>query len=196
MAIGPVCRIPFAKEALTLELVPECMILLGAKRPMKLLVLLMAISLSAQQSQSSHTQHLGDVHKRGESPAGMGFSQTDTTHHFLLTANGGIIQVTANNPSDNATVDAIRNHMGHIAASFASGDFSIPHFVHNQEVPGVKVMKKQKAEIKYTAEQIPAGERVVISTNSATALRAIHDFLRFQIKDHQTGDPTKPPEAH
>jgi TusA-related sulfurtransferase len=126
----------------------------------------------------------------------MGFSQTDTTHHFLLTANGGIIQVIANDSANHGTVDAIRNHMEHIAGSFAAGDFSIPHFVHNQQVPGVKVMKKQKAEIKYTAEQIPAGERVVITTNSATALRAVHDFLRFQIKDHQTGDPTEEPKTN
>jgi len=154
-----------------------------------LLVLLIAFSVSAQQSTDSPTNHhLHDVHKRGESAAGMGFSQRATTHHFLLTADGGVIQVTANDPADKASVDTIRKHMEEIAGSFAAGDFSIPHFVHDQDVPGVKVMKKEKAQIKYTAEEVPAGERVVITTNSATALHAIHDFLRFQIKDHQTGD--------
>lgn len=155
------------------------------------ILILISVSLATQQSAENPRAdpHLHDVHKRGESAAGMGFSQTATTHHFLLTANGGVIQVTANDPADKASVDAIRKHMEHIASSFAAGDFSIPHFVHNQDVPGVKVMKKEKAQIKYAAEEMPAGERVVITTNSATALRAIHDFLRFQIRDHQTGDP-------
>jgi len=29
---------------------------------------------------------------------------------------------------------------------------------------------------------------VRISTKNPTALKAIHDFLRFQIKEHKTGD--------
>jgi hypothetical protein len=33
------------------------------------------------------------------------------------------------------------------------------------------------------------GGRIRIATESREALAAVHDFLRFQIKDHQTGDP-------
>jgi hypothetical protein len=33
------------------------------------------------------------------------------------------------------------------------------------------------------------GGRIRIETDSPEALAAIHDFLRFQIKDHETGDP-------
>lgn len=158
-----------------------------------LIVLLIAASLSAQQnggnSQADH--HSGEMQKRGESTSGMGFSQTATTHHFLLTANGGIIQVTANDPADKQTIEQIRNHLEHIAGMFSAGDFSIPHFVHNREVPGVKTMKREKAHITYAPEQVASGERIVIDTSSDTALRAIHDFLRFQIRDHQTGDPLR-----
>jgi hypothetical protein len=32
------------------------------------------------------------------------------------------------------------------------------------------------------------GARVRIATANAEAVEAIHDFLRYQIKDHQTGD--------
>jgi hypothetical protein len=30
---------------------------------------------------------------------------------------------------------------------------------------------------------------VVISSRNAEAITAIHEFLKFQITDHQTGDP-------
>lgn len=42
---------------------------------------------TGQAAQDSHAA----MNKRGTEA--MGFSQTDTTHHFLLTANGGAIQV-------------------------------------------------------------------------------------------------------
>jgi hypothetical protein len=35
------------------------------------------------------------------------------------------------------------------------------------------------------------GGRVLIETKDAEALAAVHEFLRFQIEDHQTGDPTE-----
>jgi hypothetical protein len=35
---------------------------------------------------------------------------------------------------------------------------------------------------------LPSGGRVRISTNNPTALQGIYDFLRFQIKEHKTGD--------
>jgi len=50
---------------------------------------------------------------------------------FLLSADGGVIQVEANDPMDTATRDNIRMHLTHIAKGFASGDFAIPMFVHN-----------------------------------------------------------------
>jgi hypothetical protein len=43
--------------------------------------------------------------KRGEK--GMGFSQTKTTHHFLLKSDGGVIVVSANDSKDSATRDQI-----------------------------------------------------------------------------------------
>jgi len=35
---------------------------------------------------------------------------------------------------------------------------------------------------------LPDGGKVRISTRNHDALNAIHDFLTFQIEDHQTGD--------
>ena len=38
------------------------------------------------------------------------------------------------------------------------------------------------------------GDQVRIATSNPEALRAVHEFLRFQIRDHRTGDSlTVPP---
>jgi hypothetical protein len=71
---------------------------------------------------------------------------------------------------------------------FSNGEFSIPMFVHDQVPPGVPVMKEKRTEISYSFEVLPAGGKVRIKTANRDALRAVHDFLRFQIADHHTGD--------
>jgi len=42
--------------------------------------------------------------------------------------------------------------------------------------------------ISYTLGELPDGGRVWIKTADHDALNAVHDFLRFQIQDHGTGD--------
>jgi hypothetical protein len=131
----------------------------------------------------THTQ----MNERGEK--GMSFSQTATTHHFLLNSNGGVIQVEAKDSADSTNRNQIRMHLGHIAKAFQSGDFDIPMFVHDTVPPGVPEMKRLRKDIEYSFEETTNGGRVVISSANKEALEAIHRFLRFQIEEHKTGDP-------
>jgi len=128
------------------------------------------------------------VVQRGESHEGMGFSQSTTTHHFYLTQTGGIIQVTAKDPTNTPQIATVQMHLKHIVGMFPEGDFSIPHFVHDTNPPGAATMKRLRASIRYTSETIDNGGRIRIETASPEALAAVHDFLRSQIKDHETGD--------
>ncbi len=137
-------------------------------------------------AKDGHAAHLAAVNARGEQA--MGFSQTKTTHHFLLRPDGGAIQVEVNEPTGTAKREQIRQHLAHIAELFAAGDFQTPMLVHEQVPPGVPEMKRLRAAIKFAYEETEQGGRVLISTNDAEALAAVHEFLRFQIKDHQTGD--------
>jgi hypothetical protein len=150
-----------------------------------------------KDSQTDCPMHKAHTHEDSTSSAmndrgekGMGFSQTTTTHQFLLRADGGVIQVEANDPTDTATRDSIRMHLTHIAKAFASGDFAIPMFVHDTTPPGVPVMKELRDKIRYKFEETPGGARVVIATADPDALAAIQQFLRFQIAEHKTGDGT------
>jgi hypothetical protein len=137
----------------------------------------------------SHDQHHADVNKRGDQV--MGFDHLKTTHHFLLRTDGGVIQVEANDPKDTDSREQIRQHLGHIAELFANGDFTAPMLIHAQNPPGVSVMKRLKADIKYRFEETARGGRVRITTVNPDALAAVHEFLRFQISDHATGDSGK-----
>ena len=132
--------------------------------------------------------------KRGEDERGMGFSQSETTHHFLLQQNGGAIQVEVNDPKDTATRETVRKHLQRIAESFSEGDFSIPRFVHDKDPDGVKEMKQLGNAVQYRYEELPQGGRVALSTKSKAGLAAIHSFLRFQIYEHRTGDPLSVPK--
>jgi hypothetical protein len=143
----------------------------------------------AQDSHASCPMH--DAHaqmnERGEK--GMGFSQTDTTHHFFLNSSGGVIQIEVKDSADVSDRANIRMHLTHIAKAFENGDFDIPMFVHDTVPPGVPEMKKLREQIHYSFAETPNGGRVVISSTDKEALTAIHKFLRFQIEEHKTGDP-------
>ena len=133
-----------------------------------------------------HDGHLAAVNERGE--RAMGFSQTRTTHHFLLKADGGVIEVEADDARDAESRDRVRRHLAHVARAVAAGDFRTPLAVHDRVPPGAHEMCRLRASIKYEFEQTERGGRVLIRTDNKEALAAVHEFLRFQIKDHRTGD--------
>ena len=156
--------------------------------------------LVAQQSSNEQKEKAGSpaakcpmqdehskMNERGEK--GMGFSQSATTHHFLLKPNGGVIQVEVNDAGDATNRDNIRMHLKHIAQAFSNGDFEIPMFVHDTVPPGVPEMKRLREKIRYSFEETANGARVVIATTDKDTLAAVHQFLRFQIEEHKTGDP-------
>jgi hypothetical protein len=141
-----------------------------------------ALASIAAQSQDQHAQMMA----RGEHA--MGFDQDKTTHHFYLHEDGGAIHVTVKDQKDRVSLEAIRSHLPYIAKLFASGDFSVPGFIHDQAVPGSEVMKQHKDRIAYVYEDTADGGRVRITTRVARAVMGVHEFLRFQITDHKTGD--------
>lgn len=150
-----------------------------------ILALTLALGSVGQHEHHQHSR-VDDVNRRGDHA--MGFSHTKTTHHFRLYEDGGAIEVEANDAADTESRDQIRMHLAHIATMFAEGDFSTPRAVHDEEPSGANAMAKFKSDISYNFETTERGGRVRIQTASKDALAAIHDFLRYQIRDHQTGD--------
>lgn len=153
--------------------------------------LILSIALIPSQdtgrTKAPSKEHQHQVNENGDKA--MGFSHQKTTHHFLVQAQGGAIQVDANSKDDKQSRDQIRSHLRHITKMFAAGDFNTPMLVHSVMPPGTATMTRLKADINYKYEASATGGQVVISTSNKEALAAIHEFLRFQIKDHATGDP-------
>jgi hypothetical protein len=133
------------------------------------------------------TQGSGDfdaLQQRGQ--VAMGVNQYTSTHLFDALPDGGRIELQrdAQDPRDVAT---IRAHLQEVMTSFRRGDFSVPGFVHAQAVPGTKVMAARRARIAYAYRDLPQGGEIRINTQDAEALRAVHEFIAFQRKDHRAG---------
>ena len=117
-----------------------------------------------------------------------GFDQEKSSRHFKLLPDGGVIEITANDPSDVSTRNAIQQQVVKIAGMLTEGNFAIPMLARQQQPPGIDTMKRLKSELSYTPENLPNGGRVQITTANSEALNAVHDFLRFEIQEHKTGD--------
>jgi hypothetical protein len=138
-----------------------------------------------QQDQPAQDHH-AMVNEHGDKV--MGFSHEKTSHHFVLTPDGGVIEVRANDIKDTASLEQIRGHFQHIARMFAAGNFNAPMLVHSQDVPGTATMTRLKDALHWDLQEIPRGARITITADNQEGVDAVHEFLRFQISDHQTGD--------
>jgi hypothetical protein len=147
---------------------------------------LLCVRAPGQPPSPRSPHHFQGVDSRGDKA--MGFSHEMTSHHFLLLKSGGAIEIEAENPSDSPSKEAIRDHLAKIARMFSQGDFQLPMFIHDRVPPGVDTMKRLQGKITYIAESTPKDAQVRITTQNSEALKAIHDFLRFQIIDHRTKD--------
>jgi hypothetical protein len=130
------------------------------------------------------------VQERGA--VAMGVDQYTSAHVFEPLPDGGRI-VLQRDRVDSAGTATIRAHMEDIAVRFARGDFSLPGFVHAQEVPGTVVMAARRAVIRYQADTLPRGAEVRIRTDDPTALAAVHQFLAFQARDHRAASHSAHP---
>jgi hypothetical protein len=115
----------------------------------------------------------------------MGVDQYTSSHRFDSLEDGGRIEF-VRNTDDSAGVAVIRAHLQEIAGAFASGDFRAPAAVHLQRVPGGDVMAARREAIRYSYRELPRGGEVRMVTKDPAALRAIHEFLEFQRREHRT----------
>lgn len=140
-----------------------------------------------------HAQHMAaqhtDVDTRGDRV--MGFSHETAKHSFRLLADGGAVEVRANDANDGHTIAAIRGHLKEIATEFAAGTFAKPEEIHARMPDGVDVMKELNQAIAYRYEELERGGRLRMITSDERGIEAVHRFLRFQIGDHHTGDSGK-----
>lgn len=150
------------------------------------MVVTLGSCFAQEHDSTAHDHHIAEVNRHGAEA--MGFDQQKTEHHFRLFKDGGVVEVSARNADDKGSIEQIRDHLKMQAEKFSHGDFAAPEHTHGQVPPGAEVMKQMSSEIKYAYESKPQGGTMRISASSPKTIDAIHDFLRFQIQDHETGD--------
>ena len=123
------------------------------------------------------------VQARGH--AAMGVDQYTSSHRFEPLADGGRISL-QRDPRDSAGMAQIRSHMRGIAEAFERGNFALPGFVHDRDVPGTAVMAARRSRITYTADTLTGGGQLRLQTSDPSAIAAIHEFLAFQRQDHRS----------
>lgn len=114
----------------------------------------------------------------------MPFDLNQTTHIFEMTESGGIQQVIANNPSDNAQIALIQQHIQHEVMLFKAGDFSDPSSLHGDTMPGVKELSAGAAQIRIEYEALPNGAQITFTTQDLHLITAIHRWYGAQLSDH------------
>jgi hypothetical protein len=160
---------------------------------------IVVVALLAQHSAMppgmTHEEHLAQIEKektlKARGAIAMGFDQNSTTHHFMLTGDGGTIDVGVNDAFDTVGRDAIRSHLRTIASAFSRGDFGKPFATHGEVPPGVKTMRQRVGAIEFRYEDTSGGGRVVIRTTDRRAKSAVQEFLRYQIKEHATSGESR-----
>jgi hypothetical protein len=136
-----------------------------------------------------HAQQVAQVDERHEHATGL--PKSGVEHHFLTLPEGGTIRLEVKDATRTADRDRVRTHLKDIARAFAAGDFSMPTRIHAQTPPGALTMTARKDAIRYAFSETPRGGLVTIATGDPVALAAVHEFLRFQVADHATGDPVR-----
>lgn len=134
-----------------------------------------------------HAQHSHQA-MLAQGAVAMGFDPLRTSHHFRLSRQGGVIEVHVHDARDTELRDQVTRHLREIAAQFAAGDFETPFAVHGETPPGVADLSRLRSALRYEFEAGDLGGRVRISTQDPAALAALHEFLRYQIREHRTGD--------
>ena len=146
------------------------------------LVWLIAIAAAPLAAQGTTDSSFAAMQHRGAMV--MGVDQYTSQHRFDLLTDGGRISL-VRDANDTAGVRTIRAHMQDIAKAFAAGDFEHALEVHQHDLPGAAVMRQRRGAIRYAVDTLPGGGAVRITSTDSLAVRAIHQFLAAQRREHQ-----------
>ena len=114
----------------------------------------------------------------------MPFDLEATTHIFTDTANGGVQDVIADDPTDDANISLIREHLRDEATKFQAGDFSDPEAIHGPDMPGLATLKDRYDEIAVDLSSTESGATITYVATDPALVQAIHDWFQAQSSDH------------
>lgn len=150
-----------------------------------LVALLLGLNAFGQSSATSQDQASNERLQKI-----LGFDLSKTTMHFWLLKSGGAIEIVAKDANDSATVNAIRKYLDREAKEWGKGNFDSVYALHGKDVDGVAGMKKLRDDITFDPKSIDGGGALRLFTFNDTARQAIQAYIRSEINEYHTGDPT------
>jgi hypothetical protein len=118
----------------------------------------------------------------------LGTSVDKVAQHYYLVKNGGVIELTAKDPNDTATIKAIQKYLDAQKDLFEKGKNESEAEVHGKVPDGSPALKKLRNDITFYSGKTDDGGVLRMFTTNEQARQAVYDFMKFEIGEHQTGD--------
>lgn len=111
--------------------------------------------------------------------------------HYWLLKNGGAIEMICKAPCEDATQKSIQNYLDSLSKSFEKGAFDA-EFVNGASAPeALATLKKLRDEVTFhAAPSSEVGYSLRMLTVNPQARDAIYEFIRYEVTNRKTGDPT------
>ncbi len=115
----------------------------------------------------------------------MPFRLAATRHIFTKTADGGVQQVLVLDPSDDAQLAQVREHLRDMQSRFLRGDFSGPMHIHGANMPGLaRLRAAAPGELAIAYREPPGGAELSYHASDPGLVLALHDWFDAQLDDH------------
>lgn len=118
----------------------------------------------------------------------LGTDVDKVAQHYYLVKNGGVIELSAKDPNDTATVKAIQKYLDMQKDLFEKGKNESETEVHGKMPDGAPAMKKLRNDITFYSSKTDEGGVLRMFTVSDQAKQAVYEYIKWEIGEHQTGD--------
>ncbi len=138
----------------------------------------------AHQMTGSHstTDRQQLIRERGASV--MPFDINQTLHRFVVLPDGGQQTVTANDPTNQAQITLIQQHLADEAQRFQRGDFSDPATLHGASMPGLADLAAAAGRMAVVYTALPDGAQIQYTSQDPQMIAALHRWFSAQLADH------------
>lgn len=120
----------------------------------------------------------------------MGVPVEKVTVHFYLVKNGGVVELSAKNPTDTTTAAALQKYLQNQKDLWEKGKETAVTDVHLRAPEAASTMRRLRNDITFFMAKTDSGGVLRMFSINEQARAAIQDYLRFEITEHKTGDPT------
>ncbi len=148
------------------------------------LCVLLLVSLGTAQSLNGNSE--ADMNSRFSRVLGTDVDKL--SQHYYLVKNGGVIELTAKDPQDQAVIKAIQKYLDSQKDLFEKGKNESETEVHGKAPDGLLGIKRFRNEITFFSTGTDNGAVLRMFTVNEQAKQAVYEFMKFEIAEHKTGD--------